>query len=521
MNPLPSLPAVSSPPSPSKWIRKQSQSVGKHIQQSGPQGKRVKGGPQPLTLSQGPKLPKDTKEESPEVKIPMYGLRKNSLKKTPALKINPRLTGKSWMASRVKRGQKSSKIEESLSTVSGFYTSRRTNQQTSPLYKNISLNPNIKGSKTLKQKAKKEFVITVNREESFGPVRKHSEALVSSRKVNNKSDFLAIPGKETGCTSSKEDILSSQVTVTSENETDSLSPDKTKKIMVRRRGQKQSTKSHSSFSTAVPREEADLTYLAEYFKALSQSTSSPANSQVSAKAESKLARIFDWLTHNHRVVQNMRFDSIVERGAPVSFFRRDPQKKLLLLDLDETLIHCTGDVSQREHFDMELDFINQEGVPLKGLLNVRPGVKKFLRTMSQHFEIAVFTASLKYYADRILRVIDPRKEWISHVFYRESCAKTKLEKLVKDLSIFQGVPIQDLIMVDNNYYCLWPQPENGIPILNFEFDREDSELERLTPLLISLAQMEDPTVLIRSHFRTHNLLGTPLLREFLSLFESN
>ena len=51
----------------------------------------------------------------------------------------------------------------------------------------------------------------------------------------------------------------------------------------------------------------------------------------------------------------------------------------LVLDLDETLIHC-------------LD--QQEITPL-----IRPGTVKFLEEMSKYYEVVIFTASVKDYAD--------------------------------------------------------------------------------------------------------------------------
>ena len=48
---------------------------------------------------------------------------------------------------------------------------------------------------------------------------------------------------------------------------------------------------------------------------------------------------------------------------------------------------------------------------------VRPGVNKFLTELSQYFEIVIYTAALKDYADWILNSID-RKKVISHRLYR-------------------------------------------------------------------------------------------------------
>lgn len=56
----------------------------------------------------------------------------------------------------------------------------------------------------------------------------------------------------------------------------------------------------------------------------------------------------------------------------------------LVLDLDETLLHY-----------MES---NNTGAT-EGILNIRPGAEDFLLTLSQHFEIVIFTAAMQDYAD--------------------------------------------------------------------------------------------------------------------------
>jgi TFIIF-interacting CTD phosphatase-like protein len=64
---------------------------------------------------------------------------------------------------------------------------------------------------------------------------------------------------------------------------------------------------------------------------------------------------------------------------------KDP-KYCLVVDLDETLIHY----NEAENFYL-----------------VRPGVNQFLKELKDEFELVLFTASVKEYADWILDQIDP------------------------------------------------------------------------------------------------------------------
>lgn len=231
-------------------------------------------------------------------------------------------------------------------------------------------------------------------------------------------------------------------------------------------------------------------------------------------------RFREFIEANHKALHNMKKDFIVSRAKKHSYKRKNGDKKLLLLDLDETLIHCIDAYPGARRFDMEVDFINDEGEQLQGLLNIRPFAAEFLREMSQHFEVVIFTASMKYYADRILRILDPKKEFISSVFTREHCSKTKTDRLVKDLSIFKHIPLNEMILVDNNMYCMWPQPHLGIPVLSFEHERNDRELQSLTEFLLHLKDHKNHSQVLKDHFKIHELQNQFGIDSYVKLFAS-
>ena len=82
-------------------------------------------------------------------------------------------------------------------------------------------------------------------------------------------------------------------------------------------------------------------------------------------------------------------------------------KKTLVLDLDETLVH-----SQFQPFDVPSDIILK--IELENELHdihvmVRPGVSEFLKNMGKIYEIVIFTASVSKYADPLLDIIDKEK----------------------------------------------------------------------------------------------------------------
>ena len=226
----------------------------------------------------------------------------------------------------------------------------------------------------------------------------------------------------------------------------------------------------------------------------------------------------EYFKQAHSVISMMEYDRVVQRPRTIDFIRKFPNRKLLLLDLDETLIHCSGNLSLIKKFDIELDFVNDEGIFIPGLLNIRPHAQAFLKSMSKVYEVVIFTASMKYYADTILEVIDPKRQYVSNSFYRESCSQTSSGKLVKDLTVFGGVPLSDMLLVDNNIYCMWTHPNHGVPVLHFTFDRSDKELIGLESFLLDLVKYKDHSSILKKQFKIESLYKTRDISQFLSQF---
>ena len=56
---------------------------------------------------------------------------------------------------------------------------------------------------------------------------------------------------------------------------------------------------------------------------------------------------------------------------------------------------------------------------------VRPHTEKFLEKMSKSFDIVIFTASKKDYAELIVRILDPKDQYISSILSQEQCVRFK------------------------------------------------------------------------------------------------
>ena len=98
----------------------------------------------------------------------------------------------------------------------------------------------------------------------------------------------------------------------------------------------------------------------------------------------------------------------VTNGISVSFQRRGPSQVCgsQVLDLDETLVHSTLDGCEQPDFSFPVAFNGREH---QVHVRRRPHLDAFLQRCAALFEIVVFTASQKVYAEQLLNVLDPQR----------------------------------------------------------------------------------------------------------------
>lgn len=175
------------------------------------------------------------------------------------------------------------------------------------------------------------------------------------------------------------------------------------------------------------------------------------------------------------------------------------QKKTLIFDLDETLVHCN------ESADLPCDVILNInfgiGLNIDAGINLRPFARESLWKLAKYFEILVFTASNINYAQSVVNFLDPNQEVIQHSLSREQCIFTNDGFFIKDLRILGNRNLEDVILVDNAPYSFGLQVNNGIPILPFYNDKNDKEMIKLTDFLIGIADCNDVRTKISDFFK--------------------
>jgi len=177
----------------------------------------------------------------------------------------------------------------------------------------------------------------------------------------------------------------------------------------------------------------------------------------------------------------------------------DANKKTLVLDLDETLVHSSFKPIPDPDFVMSIEL---ENVIHKVYVRKRPGVDNFLRVVGEKFEVVVFTASLAKYADPLLDILD-RQRLVKKRLFREACVQ-HYGNYVKDLSHL-GRPLTNVIIIDNSPFSYMFQPDNAIPITSWFNDKADRQLYDLLPFLEQLMFVEDVCTLLqrkRMNFQT-------------------
>lgn len=214
-------------------------------------------------------------------------------------------------------------------------------------------------------------------------------------------------------------------------------------------------------------------------------------------------------------------------------------KKIVFLDLDETLIHTKVKKEIGDHgsfvfqHSLEIHQPDSANSKYKVLVNlcIRPYAEQLLNFLVDHGSLypVIYTASPYEYASKILQILLPREKTACSgdskliasdsssnntpnstssvldtrkyrtldgkcfLLCREDCIPTEYDSVfVKNLNIFKGVNLDNCLIVDNSMYCYSKEMKNGMKIKSwFGKEREDEELRKLQEELVNWSKGVD------------------------------
>ena len=228
---------------------------------------------------------------------------------------------------------------------------------------------------------------------------------------------------------------------------------------------------------------------------------------------------YEYLELCLETLQDMNINEVPKSKAKINFnFPKENQnKKIALFDLDETLVHCIGEINKNNCNKIEYKDSHKIKVilPCKKEvtigINVRPHWKESLDKIKEKYNIVIFTASHQSYSDAVLNYLDPEDIYFHYRLYRDSCALYKTSDInfyVKDLDIFKdNYNLKDIIIIDNSILSFAYHINNGIPVVPFYDSKQDSELPLLCFYLLLIASYKDLRDANKEHIKLEYFLA--------------
>jgi len=206
--------------------------------------------------------------------------------------------------------------------------------------------------------------------------------------------------------------------------------------------------------------------------------------------------------------------------SPLSKHRLNMVKrKVLVLDLDETLIHSHHDGVYRQTVTPGTppDFVlkvtmakmSPDGKvvidkhPVRFFVHKRPHVDYFLEVVSKWYDLVVFTASMEIYGAAVADKLDSGRGMLKRRYYRQHC-NLDFGSYTKDLSAISD-DLSNIFILDNSPGAYRSYPDNAIPIKSWFSDTSDTALLNLLPMLDALRFVGDVRSVLSRNLHQHRL----------------
>lgn len=184
-------------------------------------------------------------------------------------------------------------------------------------------------------------------------------------------------------------------------------------------------------------------------------------------------------------------------------------RKILVLDLDETLIHShhggnirptTERPNTPPDFTLSVEIDRQQ---VKFCVHKRPHVDFFLNVISNWYDLVVFTASMEIYGSAVADKLDNHRGILTRRFFRQHCDLVQ-GSYTKNLSAVNS-DMSRVFILDNSPAAYRGYPNNAIPIKSWFSDAQDTALLNLLPVLDALRFCNDVRSVLSRNLHLHNL----------------
>ena len=178
--------------------------------------------------------------------------------------------------------------------------------------------------------------------------------------------------------------------------------------------------------------------------------------------------------------------------------------KLLVLDIDGTLIYSTETKLDREHdFEVGSYYVYK-----------RPGVDRFLENCLKWFEIGIWTSATRDYAREIIRNLFGDIQKLSFMWCREKCTPRinddensltfRSRYYIKDLKKLKKKEylLEKIIVVEDSYKAVSRNYGNAVIVREYRGSADDDELFRLSDYLQILGSVRNVRKMEKRNWRS-------------------
>lgn len=140
-------------------------------------------------------------------------------------------------------------------------------------------------------------------------------------------------------------------------------------------------------------------------------------------------------------------------------------------------------------------------------VNLRPFVREMLSSLKDRFNLFIFTQAEDRVAEKLIEIIEKDGPLFTACFYRSESTELSTMRetfFVLDFTVFENINMEESLLVDSSLVHFAFQLGNGIPVLPFYDNTNDTELKILIKFLMSVSEDETLKDFCRKNLELEN-----------------